>query len=273
VSARVTVVIPVLDQLALTRACLQSLAHTAEPLELIVMDNGSTDGTRAYFEGGQAPRPVRYERNPAGTSVMAALNRGWRLAATEAVCFLHNDTEMVEPAWLGRLLAALAGPGVGMSGLYGIKRLRRNGRYVGRTIVHSLAEGPTVRPPWEEVAVVDSVCMCLSRAVLEEVGGFDEGYGPQHGLDRDLSFAVRETGRRCVVVHAPFRHRGGGTRTRDFAADPERERRDRALRQAVLDRFVEKFGHRLPCDVRPLPTRVAEWVTGRGRHALAGEGR
>src|SRR5204863_113454 len=88
----------------------------------------------------------------------------------------------------------------------------------GRTIVHSLAEGPTVRAPWEEVAVVDGVCLCLRRATLEAVGGIDEGYGFFHGYDRDLSFAVRETGRRCVVVHAPFRHAGGGTRRLAAAA-------------------------------------------------------
>ena len=39
-----------------------------------------------------------------------------------------------------------------MSGLFGAKRMRRGGRFVGRTIVHSLAEGPTVRPRGEDVA-------------------------------------------------------------------------------------------------------------------------
>ena len=90
---------------------------------------------------------------------------------------LHNDTEMLEPEWLSRLLAALHEPDVGLSGLYGVKRLRRSGRFVGRTIVHSLAHGPTVRPPWEDVAVIDAVCMCLSRELIESVGGLDEQYG------------------------------------------------------------------------------------------------
>jgi hypothetical protein len=33
-----------------------------------------------------------------------------------------------------------------MTGLYGAKRMRNDTRFVGRTIVHSLADGPTVRP-------------------------------------------------------------------------------------------------------------------------------
>lgn len=258
----VTLVMGVFNQLELTRACLESLKTIREPFELVVIDNGSTDGTPAFFEGGNAPFPVRFERRGPG-SVIAALNRGWRLAETDVVCLLHNDTEMVEPTWLSRLLDALGAPGVGLAGLYGAKRVRGNGRYAGRTIVHSLAEGPTVQAPWEEVAVVDGVCLCLRREVLETVGGFDESFGFFHGYDRDLSFAVRETGLRCVVAWAPFHHRGGGTRTREFAAGPERESQDLAQRQAALRRFVTKWGHRLPCDVRTRGERLRAWVRGR----------
>lgn len=262
-STRVSLVMCVYNQVALTRACLESLRATGEPFELVVIDNGSTDGTRELFERFPYPFPLRYDPAGDNRSVIAQLNRGWRLAKTEFVCFLHNDTELLEPAWLSRLLAALASPGVGLAGLYGAKRVRRNGRFAGRSIVHSLAEGPTVRPPWEEVAVVDAVCLCLSRALLEAVGGLDEGYGFFHGIDRDLSFAVRARGLRGVVVHAPFRHRGGGTRAREFAARPEREQADLADRDAALARFIGKWAHRLPADVRPLGRRILDWLVAR----------
>jgi GT2 family glycosyltransferase len=246
-----------------TRRCLDSLRATTEPFRLVVMDNGSTDGTREFFERGAYPFPLAYARSQANDGVIAALNRAWRLADTEVLCFLHNDTEMVEPGWLARLLAALSEPGAGLAGLYGAKRLRADGRAVGRTIVHSLAPTPTVSAPWEDVAFVDSVCMCLRRDLMEAIGGFDEGYGFYHGHDRDLSLAVRERGRRCLVVHAPFRHHGGATRTREFAADPERAPRDLALRDAALARFARKYGHRLPCDVRSVRARVGEWMRAR----------
>ena len=74
---------------------------------------------------------------------------------------------------------------------------------------------------------------------------------------------MREAGRRCLVVDAPFHHRGGGTRTEAFARNPERERRDLRLRKIAADRFLAKWGHRLPCDVRPRPARVREWVTAK----------
>lgn len=262
-SPRVSVVMVVHDGLATTRACLESLRVSEEPFALVVVDNGSTDETPRWFRDSPYPWPLSYVRNETNASVLAAYNQAWRLARTEFVCILHNDTTMLEPTWLARLLAPLASDEIGLSGLYGVKRVRRSGRYAGRTIVHSLAEGPTVRPPWEEVAVVDGVCLCLRRATLDAVGGIDEGYGFFHGYDRDLSFSVRETGRRCVVVHAPFRHAGGGTRARDFAVRPEVERRDLAERRAATERFARKFAHRLPSDVRPITARVTDWLVRR----------
>src|SRR3989338_8165732 len=100
--ARVTVVMVVFDGLALTRACLESLRPTTEPFRLAVVDNGSTDGTAELFERFAYPYPLVFERRPAGGPVIAALNRAWRLAETEILCFLHHDTEAGEPAGLRR---------------------------------------------------------------------------------------------------------------------------------------------------------------------------
>ena len=211
---RVTVAMVVHGGLAVTRACLESLRASTEPFVLAVVDNGSPDETARFFRDFPYPFALRYARNEDNGSVLAAYNQAWRLADTEFVCLLHNDTQLLEPAWLARLLAPHELPATGLTGLYGVKRVRRDGRYAGRTIVHSLAEGPTVRPPHEEVAVVDGVCLCLRRTLLEQVGGIDEGYGFFHGYDRDLSFAVRDAGRRCLVVDARFHHTGGATRTR-----------------------------------------------------------
>jgi GT2 family glycosyltransferase len=258
VSARVSVAMIVHNGLALTRACLESLRATTEPFTLVIVDNGSTDETPAFFRDFASPWPLVYARNETNASVLAAYNQAWHLTDTAFVCFLHNDTAMLEPTWLSRLLAPFVSPGVGLSGLYGAKAVRRDGRLVGKTIVHSLADDPSVRPPFEEVAAVDGVCLCLRRATLEDIGGIDEGYGFFHGYDRDLSFAVRITGSRCVVVHAPFRHDGGGTRAREFAEHPELQRQDLDARRAAAARFARKFRQQLPCDVRSLPARIAD---------------
>jgi GT2 family glycosyltransferase len=254
-----SVVLVVHNRLTLTRACLESLRPTTAPFALCVVDNASTDGTADFFGDFPFPFPLTYHRNEANAGLISALNQGARLAKGEFLCFLHNDTEMREPAWLARLEAALEAPErIGLAGLYGVRRLRRDGRYVGRTIVHCLAERPTIRGERVEVAVVDGVCLFLRRALLESLGGFDEAYGFFHGYDRDLSFAVREAGWRCAVVNAPFVHRGGGTRTGQAA--PVSPADDLLERRVALERFVRKWRHRLPCDVRGVGERLAAWL-------------
>lgn len=255
--AVVSVVVPVYNHLALTRACLDSLRATAERFELCVVDNASSDGTEAFFRDWTAPVPLAYHRNRVNVGLIRALNQGAELASGDIVCFLHNDTEMREPAWLERLRAAIeARPLVGLAGLYGARRVRRDGRLAGRTIVHALEGSGNMRQEVVEVAAVDGVCLMLRRDVLREIGGFDEGYGFFHGYDRDLSFAVREAGRRCVVVNARFVHRGGGTRSAERA--PVRAADDLAQRTAARLRFVTKWRRRLPCDVRTWGERLAD---------------
>jgi GT2 family glycosyltransferase len=103
----------------------------------------------------------------------------------------------------------------------------------------------------------------VSRAVLQQVGGFDEGYGFFHGYDRELSFAIREAGYRCVVVDAPFVHHGGGTRTGPAALVKSVE--DLAQRRAALTRFADRWRHRLPCDVRGVRERLGDWLAAPAR--------
>jgi GT2 family glycosyltransferase len=252
----ISVVMAVFNRLDLTRACLSSLRGATEPFELCVVDNGSTDGTEAFFARWTLPFPRRYTRNAGNVGLIRALNQGAALAAGDVLCFLHNDTEMRDARWLSRLRAALDEPGVGLAGLYGARRVRRDGRYAGRTIVHCLEGSANLRTDVLEVAAVDGVCLTVPRAVLESVGGFDESYGFFHGYDRDLSFAVRETGRRCVIVNAPFLHHGGGTRTGETA--PVRAPEDLAQRRAALAHFAQKWRHRLPADVRTWRDRLSD---------------
>src|SRR5512145_1331734 len=76
----ISVILPVYNQLALTRACLESLRGTSEPFELCVVDNASTDGTEAFFRAWPLPFPRRYQRNADNVGLIRALNQGMQLA-------------------------------------------------------------------------------------------------------------------------------------------------------------------------------------------------
>lgn len=265
---RASLVMVVFNQLALTRACLESLRRSTILFDLVVVDNGSVDGTTEFCRDFPYPFQLHYHRNAENLGLIRALNQGWRLTDSEFVCFLHNDTEMKEARWLERLITPLErDTAIGLTGLYGARRVRRDGRYAGRTIVHSLAAGPTIRENEVEVAAVDGVCLVSRRSLIEKLGGFDEGYGFFHGYDRDLSFAVRETGGRLVVVNAPFVHRGGGTRSQMVAVGPLGDDLDQ--RRRALARFADKWQHRLPYDVRGPVERLRDLFSTRTQGTAA----
>lgn len=101
---RASVVIPVWNrENTLGRAIDSLLAQTCPNLEVIVVDNGSTDGTRQAVGARQDPR-VRLVELPSNVGPSAARNAGAKLASGPIIGFLDSDDE-VDPEWLGALLA------------------------------------------------------------------------------------------------------------------------------------------------------------------------
>ena len=81
-----SIIIPCWNQVEFTQQCLASLKeHTRPAWELIVIDNGSTDGTAAYLAGvrDMASVPVTVVTNIKNVGFPAAINQGLRLARGE----------------------------------------------------------------------------------------------------------------------------------------------------------------------------------------------
>ena len=102
-----SIIIPCWNQLEFTRQCITALKrHTRPPWELIVIDNGSTDGTGAYLSGVQdaAAVPVTVIANTTNRGFPAAINQGLQQARGEYLVLLNNDV-VVTDAWLDQLIA------------------------------------------------------------------------------------------------------------------------------------------------------------------------
>ncbi len=110
-----SIVIVTHNQLEYTRQCLDSIRQlTDEPYELIVVDNGSTDGTVEYLRALPDVRVIANRRRTAGFP--AAVNQGIAVAAGRQVLLLNNDV-VVTTGWLGRMLRALhSDPKIGLVG-------------------------------------------------------------------------------------------------------------------------------------------------------------
>jgi GT2 family glycosyltransferase/tetratricopeptide (TPR) repeat protein len=99
-----SIVIVTHNQIACTRACLESIRFlTDEPYELIVVDNGSTDGTVEYL---RSCSDVKLIENPDNRGFPAAVNQGIRVSQGAQVLLLNNDV-LVTTGWLRRMLEAM----------------------------------------------------------------------------------------------------------------------------------------------------------------------
>jgi len=99
-----TIIIPVLNNLALTKNCLRSIReNTKAAHRIIIVDNGSTDGTRAWLK---QQTDVLHILNAGNLGFAPAINQGIFCASAPSIVILNNDT-LVSPNWLTNMLAHL----------------------------------------------------------------------------------------------------------------------------------------------------------------------
>lgn len=190
---RVSVVVPVYNGRATIGDCLASLLEVdfpREAFEVLVVDNGSRDGTADLVARHGAAVRLLHEskRGPA-----AARNRGLREARGEVVAFTDADC-VVERGWLRAITAPLADPTVGIAGGRILARRPCNDveRFGERIHDHHSAIN-VWKPPY---AITMSWASRL--AVLREVGLFDEDL--RRVEDVDLSYRIVQAGYRVVYV-------------------------------------------------------------------------
>lgn len=199
------------NKLPVTRRCLPTWLETrGAPWELIVVDNGSTDGTAEWLEtfrreAAQRGVEVSVLRNATNAGCSTARNQGLAAARGETVAFLDNDVALRTRDWLPRLAVVLAADPrrvmVGPKLVYpfpphaiqcagvGISR-------TGRVLFRGRGE-PREAPAWNapcDVQCLISAC-CLARTeAVRSVGGFDEAFNPVQYEDFDLCYRLRERG-------------------------------------------------------------------------------
>jgi glycosyltransferase involved in cell wall biosynthesis len=231
VTPRVSAVIPAYREAGRVGETVRALAGalrerlgegTAGPFEVLVVDDGSPDGTAAEAEAAGA-RVLRLERNRGKGAALAA---GFAAARGELLLMLDADLRetaaeavlLLEPLLRGEadMTVALFPPAPGGKGGFGlVMRLARWG--VRR------AGGPELRAPL-------SGQRALTREAWERIGRLDPGFGTEMGLNLD---ALR-SGLRVAEVPTRMAHRHTG---RDWAGFRHRGRQFRDVTLAILRRL------------------------------------
>lgn len=218
----ISVVIPNWNGEAILPTCLDSLrAQTYRDFEVLVVDNASTDGSRALVR--ERYPEVRLLELPENRGLTGGVNVGIREARGEHLAFLNNDTE-AHPQWLAALAQALEEHPE--AGTVASKMLL----YDRRDIIHSAGDFyrrdgiPGNRGVWQadqkaysQPGWVFGACggaMAVRRTMLEDVGLLDEDLF-MYCEDVDLAWRAQLAGYRCwyeprAVVYHRLSATGGG---------------------------------------------------------------
>lgn len=188
---RVSVIVPARDAEATIGDCVDSLlaqTYPQEKIELIVVDNASTDATTHVLRQYDGRiRVVRERRRGAAT----ARNAGIATARGDVAAFIDADC-VADPDWLGSIVRPLGDPSVGIVG--GAIRATRPCNFVerfGETVHDNRKSIEVFRPPY----VITMNC-AARLTVLRRLRLFDERF--LRSQDVDLSYRAIRAGYRLV---------------------------------------------------------------------------
>ena len=212
------------NRLELTQLCLASLLQKTPPgYGLSIVDNGSTDGTQLYLQDiARAHAHVRLHLLRRNMGVAVAANLAWDDAAgADFYVKLDNDVEVLDPQWLNRLMHMLTdNPRLGMAGY------RLFSRHEGTPIV--LADDSTALA----VPCCNGACACIPRAVHEQLGFWNEGFGRYGYEDLEYSWRARKAG--YTLAYAPQQDALLHLGAEPEFVDPQQEDRKRVSHTADL---------------------------------------
>lgn len=229
----------------LTRLCVESVLAdaAAPPFELIVVDNGSRDGSRAYLQtiARRFPQVVLL-LNDDNRGFAAACNQGLARARGELLVLLNNDA-IVAPGWLERLAAQAASPEVGLVGpvtnRIGNEAEVPVGYETYGGFLAEAAERAAARAGERfELPMPAMFCLALRRDVHAQLGPLDEGFGLGTLEDDDYAERARRAGYRLVCAEDVLVHHFGEGSLGELYADGSHGE----LLAANRARFEDKWG-------------------------------
>jgi len=203
---KVSIIIPVYNQVFHTLACLISLFESAPEtdFEVIIADDCSTDETRKIFS--KFSDCIRVVRTTGNLGFLKNCNHAAKEAKGEFVVLLNNDMVLL-PDWLDSLVATISQDSE--CGMVGSKLLNLDGTLQeaggifwkdGSAWNYGRNQNP-MAPEFnykKEVDYCSGASICLRREVWDAVGGFDEIYAPAYCEESDLAFRLRARGLKTI---------------------------------------------------------------------------
>ncbi|HDZ85462.1 MAG TPA: glycosyltransferase [Candidatus Moranbacteria bacterium] len=227
---QISVVVPVYNNIKYTTQFLVSIyKNTKIPFELIIVNNGSTDGTKEFLEHFDC-KVINKKEN---VGFVKAVNEGMKKASGEYLVGFNNDI-VVGPRWLEKLVNAANSDGrIGIVGMIfnGGGSFQNLGKYPfqGKVIpeqnevdninhqLESMYDGKVI----EEKHSIPFSLALIKRKVLKKIAYLSEEYGIGLGDDGDFNIRARAAGFRLAIAKDGYFYHHGRTTFKILFPDQE----------------------------------------------------
>ena len=233
--ATFSILIPTRDRRELLEPCISSIEQRTDyprsKLEIIVIDNGSTDpATVEYLDSLAQEGRARIIRDDGEFNFSRLNNVAAAVASHRVLLFVNNDTIVDDPLWLQRIVAYVVQKDVGTVGgklLYPDRTIQHGGVILGIQGVagHDLV-GLQERDPnarldvTREVSAVTGACLAVRREIFERIGGFDTTLAVAFNDTLFCLEAMKAGYRNIYISDALLIH--FESKSRGYDLDPER---------------------------------------------------
>lgn len=210
---KTSIIILSYNTLELTKLCIDSIKKYTPPdlYELIVVDNGSTDGSAEYLAGEEG---ILLLMNSENRGFPAGCNEGARVASGDSILLLNSDT-IVTPNYLTNMRAALfSSEKIGAVGVVSNNVSNRQQIAVNYKSLEELEEfargfNTADKSKWHPYQTLVGFCLLIKRTAYADVGELDENLSPGNFEDDDICLRLRQAGYETLLLDDTFIHHFG----------------------------------------------------------------
>ncbi len=188
---KASVIIPAYNAEQTIGKCMNALRkQTFKDFEVIIVDDGSKDGTAKIAAGFKGVKVLRQKNAGPAT----ARNKGAKQAKGEIIVFLDSDC-VAEKNWLEQMVAPFENQDIsGVQGVYKNKQKELIARFTHLEIEQRYSK----MAKQEFIDFIGSYSAAYKKKVFDEMEGFDTSFPMASGEDTDLSFRINKAGYKMV---------------------------------------------------------------------------
>lgn len=231
-----SIIIPTHDQQHLLQECIYSIKqHTTSPYEIIVVDNGSGDGTLDLC----IQERVTLVSLPYNQGFPNACNMGLKIACGDVLLLLNNDV-MVSQNWLSNMLDCLYSEDdigvIGPTTNYASGKQQIDIPFTNVDEMASKLNQPNPKK-WVKVERIVGLCFLFKREVMDRIGLLDEQFSPGHFEDDDYCYRAQLAGYKNMIVGDVFIYHHGSA-----SFDKHDKEYIKKLIEINRQKFIDKWG-------------------------------